>query len=155
LWIVTWHYEQVALSLLVMVALLVTLVAINRTLQLSRLWIPRLAFGIYLGWICLAIVANVTALLVSIGWGGWGIAAETWAIVMIAAGAAIGGAVMLRLQNPFLALALIWGFYGIVLKRQTDSPAIATAGQVGMALVAGMLIYVLINGRQKKTNELG
>ncbi len=146
LWIVVWHYEWVLLSLVVMVALLATLVGINRELQRHGSWLTRLAFGIYLGWICLATIANVTALLVTVSWGGWGIAQETWTILMISVGALLGGTVMLRLQNPFLALALIWGFLGIVWKRQADYPAIALAGQVGMAIIAVVFVYQLGKG---------
>jgi hypothetical protein len=62
---------------------------------------------------------------------------------MISVGALLGSTVMLRLQNPFLALALFWGFLGIVWKRQADYPAIALAAQVGMVIVAVMFVYQL------------
>ncbi|HRI78249.1 MAG TPA: tryptophan-rich sensory protein, partial [Cyclobacteriaceae bacterium] len=50
LWIVVWHYEYVFLSLLVMVALLATLLIINRDSMRRGSWIVRLAFGVYMGW---------------------------------------------------------------------------------------------------------
>ena len=49
----------------------------------------KATFGIYLGWICIATIANVTALLVNTGWGGMGISQEAWTIIIIATGTLI------------------------------------------------------------------
>lgn len=147
LWIVVWHYEYVFLSLLVMVALLATLLIINRDSMRRGSWIVRLAFGVYMGWICLATIANTTALLVGIGWDGLGITQETWTIFMILVGAGVGVTVIWQLQNPFIALALIWGFYGIVLKRQLDYPSIVTASYVGIALTITVSLYRVFKSR--------
>ena len=43
----------------------------------------RVPFSIYLGWITVATVANATSLLDYLGWSGWGIAAEWWAVIML------------------------------------------------------------------------
>jgi len=86
LWIVFWHYGKLPLSLLVMTGLLVTLIMINlRTINLP-LGMIKASFGVYLGWICIAIIANVTALLVHYNWNGSGISEEIWTIIMISAG---------------------------------------------------------------------
>ena len=143
LWIVAWHYEKLPLSLLVMVGLLAVLVYINMQLRGHPYGLTRAVFGIYLGWICIATIANVTALLVHYGWGGWGFSEVFWAIAMIVAGLAITALALHRLQNPFLGLAVIWAFAGIWLNRQADHPAIATtaiAALVAMALVTGWVL---------------
>ncbi len=149
LWIIAWHNELVALSLLIMLALLATLVSINTQLRSRKRWILSVAFGVYLGWICLATIANTTALLVSFSWSGFGMSESSWAISMILTGAVIGGIVMYRLANPFLALALVWGFYGIVLKRQLDHPVIAMASYIGMAITVAVSGYVLFKNFQR------
>jgi hypothetical protein len=142
LWILAWHYERTGLSVLIMLGLLASLVFINQQLSGMPFSITKLAFGIYLGWICIATIANVTALLVSINWGGLGISAEVWTILLIATGAIITIATMYRLHNPYLALAVIWAFAGIIIKRQADYQTIVIASAAGMIIVAVFAILL-------------
>lgn len=147
-WIVAWHYEQLPLSLIIMLGLLLTLVLINRSVQAIPGSAAHIAFGVYLGWICIATIANVTALLVSYQWGGWSISQEYWAIIMIGAGTIITAGSMFRLENPWAGLAVIWAFIGILIKRQTDFPSIMMAAIAGMMLVgvaAAIMFYRKLN----------
>ena len=143
-WIVAWHYQKLPLSLLIMLGLLASLIYINYQLQGFPSGLIKATFGIYLGWICIATIANVTALLVSYNWGGWGISEEAWAIILIAAGTLISAIALLRLNNPFLALAVIWAFAGIIIKRQVDFVSILITAALG-ALI--MLIVMIIGFR--------
>ncbi|MBW6499335.1 MAG: tryptophan-rich sensory protein [Bacteroidales bacterium] len=136
LWIVAWHYERTGLSVLIMLGLLASLIYINQQLSGMPFSITKLTFGIYLGWICIATIANVTTLLVSINWGGFGISAEVWTILLIAVGAAVTIITMYRLHNSYLALAVIWAFAGIIIKRQADYQSIVIAAVAGILLVA-------------------
>jgi len=144
LWIVAWHYERVPLSLLVMVGLLVTLILINLKLKDQPLGLAKAAFGIYLGWICIATIANVTTLLVRLNWNGFGISQEIWAIVMIAVGAAIVSAAILKLANPFLGLAVVWAFAGIILKRSQDYASIVVTAAIGLLAVAAVTVRAFL-----------
>ncbi len=58
LWIVFWHYGLLPLTLVVMAGLLVTLIQINRKIRALPSGIIKASFGIYLGWICIATIAN-------------------------------------------------------------------------------------------------
>jgi hypothetical protein len=136
LWIVAWHYDRTGLSVLIMLGLQASLIFINKQLAGMPFSISKLAFGIYLGWICIATIANITALLVSVNWGGWGIQPQVWTIALIATGAVITMATMYRLRNPWLALAVIWAFAGIIIKRQGDYQSIVIASAAAMVLVA-------------------
>jgi len=136
LWIVAWHYQKLPLSLLVMLSLLAVLVLINLRITEQPNVILKAAFGIYLGWICVATIANVTALLVDTGWGGLGISDEVWAIVLIAAGTIIASFALMRLSNPFVGLSVVWAFAGIVIKRSGDYRSIVLAAVLGMLIVA-------------------
>jgi hypothetical protein len=40
-------------------------------------------FSVYLGWITVATVANITSWLYFVGWDGFGIPAQTWAVIML------------------------------------------------------------------------
>ena len=72
-WIFAWHYKIVPLSLALMLILLGCLIAIYLRLNIGKSEAPKaekysvhLPFSVYLGWITIAAIANVTALLVDI-----------------------------------------------------------------------------------------
>lgn len=140
LWIVAWHYQKLWLSLLIMIGLLVTLILINTRIKELPLSISKAAFGIYLGWICIATIANVTALLVHIDWGGFGISEQSWSIALIVTGLLITSFSMLQLKNPFIGLAVAWAFLGIAFKRSTDNQAIY------LVAIAAMFVSILVLG---------
>ena len=76
-WILSWHYDLILVSTLLLATMLVLLILITRTILAAdlnprdRIFI-RLPFSVYFGWITVATIANITVWLVSIGWGGGG-----------------------------------------------------------------------------------
>ena len=95
-WIFLWHYEVFAITIVAMIALLLLLIFTYLALGIGRssastgeTWLVRIPFSIYLGWITVATIANATSLLDYLGWSGWGIAPEVWALIMLVAGALI------------------------------------------------------------------
>jgi hypothetical protein len=148
-WIFAWHYEFIFLSILCMLSLLATLALINFKLISERRTL-KLFFGVYLGWICIATIANITALLIAIKWDGFGISEVSWTITLISAGILVACLNMYLLKNPFLAISVIWAFYGIVLKRSTDQPSIVITAQIGMVLVALAAVFVWMKSLTSK-----
>jgi hypothetical protein len=147
LWIVAWHYQKLSLSLLIMVGLLITLIFINLQLRGLSAGVLKAAFGIYLGWICIATIANVTALLVHADWGGMGISHEAWVIVMIAIGTLIVSLSIIRLNNPFIGISVAWAFAGIIIKRSADYKSIVIAAAIGI-LVVGLITLLGFLGKR-------
>jgi hypothetical protein len=139
LWIICWHYGKISLSVLVMLGLLVTLITINVHIKGLPSVILKASFGIYLGWICIATIANVTALLVHYDWNGFGISAELWTIIMIAVGAFITVLAISSFRNPFIGISVVWAFTGIILKRQADYRSI-----VIMAVLAALMVGIWV-----------
>lgn len=121
-WVFAWHYDQILISTLLIISILVILAVIAATLRDAALTpreqlLVRLPFSVYFGWITVATVANITVWLVSIGWDGFGIPGQTWAVIIIAAAAAIGTLVMFRNHDFAYGLVLLWAFTGIVIKH--------------------------------------
>jgi hypothetical protein len=141
LWIVFWHYGKLPLSLLVMIGLLVTLIFINTFIRNLPFGIIKASFGIYLGWICIATIANVTALLVHYKWNGFGVSEEAWTIIMIIAGALIASLALFRFRNPFIGLSVIWAFTGIIIKRHADYRSILITAIIALSLVGLITIW--------------
>ena len=146
-WIVAWHYERLPMSLILMLGLLVSLIWINIFIRDLPAGFIKAAFGIYLGWICIATIANVTALLVNYGWGSFGISEETWTIIMIAVGALLVSLTIWRLDNPFIGLSVVWAFAGIMIKRQADYRVILVTAAIAAAVVAAVLVVIFFRKR--------
>ena len=147
LWIVAWHYQWISVSLVIMLGLLVTLVFINVNLKEQPLSITKASFGIYLGWICIATIANVTALLVSYNWGVWGLSDQFWTITMIAIGASLVLVTQVQLANPFVGIAVVWAFLGIAIKRQPDFQSIFYMAIAAMVVVALFTVIQFVRGK--------
>ena len=112
-WMFAWHYRQIPLSLSLILILLLCLAAINvitrkRTLPSGDRFFVRLPFAIYFGWITVATIANVTALLVDMGWNGAGIGQATWTVLVLLAGLLIGWITTVFLRSVAYGLVLVW-----------------------------------------------
>jgi hypothetical protein len=122
-WIVAWHYEVLWLSLVIIVSLLVTLIVINKKTTAQRADWPntlslRFPFSVYFGWVTVATVANVSALLVQLGWrGDFGLSEEGWLIVILIVAAAIGTTTAVVNSSAGYALVLVWAFGGILARH--------------------------------------
>jgi len=135
LWIVSWHYGKLPMSLIIMSGLLISLIYINMAISHLPMGIIKAAFGVYLGWICIATIANVAALLVSYSWNGFGISQEAWTIIMISIGTIIAVLSLYRLNNPFIGVVVIWAFIGIIIKRSDDFRWIVITAAAGILVV--------------------
>ena len=147
-WLFLWHYEVFPLTLVAMVALLLSLIAIYLRLEIGRAhvsaaekWLAHVPFSIYLGWVTVATIANVTSVLDYANWGGWGIRPEAWTVIMLVAGTAIAAAVGFTRRDVAYMLVIVWAFAGIAVKH-AGTPAVATAAWVTAAVVAAAIIAV-------------
>lgn len=141
LWIVFWHFGKLPSSLLVMLGLLITLIYINISIRELPIGIIKASFGIYLGWICIATIANVTTLLVNAGWNGFKFSHEAWTIIMIFIGTIITAMTIYRLVNPFIGLSVVWAFIGIAIKRQDDYRSIFVSAIIAISLVSLITLW--------------
>jgi hypothetical protein len=147
-WIVAWHFGAIGFSLLIMLTLLFSLTGIYYRLQIGRSapeaaerWMVHLPFSVYLGWITVATIANVTAVLVQWEWGRFGLSEQFWAALMILIAVGIGFMMLFRRSDFAFAAVLAWAFYGIYSKRSADP---SEASQlVAMASKAAMIILIM------------
>lgn len=122
LWIFSWHYDLIVLSLLWIILILFFLIKIIDTIKKEELsgrekalvFIP---FTIYFGWITVAVIANITVFLVSINWNGFGLSDIFWTIVVLIISAIIGLWRMFKDKSPFYGLVFIWAYLGIFIKN--------------------------------------
>jgi len=157
-WIYAWHYEMVSLSLVLMLILFGSLLAIYLRLNIGKSeasktekYLAHLPFSIYLGWITIATIANATALLVNINWNAWGLSEQFWAVAVIIVGIAIALSVLFTRKDIYYSLVVDWALLGILLKRLSDEAAddysVVVVAIVGLVLITGGVIAQLIKKR--------
>jgi hypothetical protein len=157
-WVFAWHYDHIPLSAVLITVILVCLALIVTTLRSVNLtgrrrWLIGVPFSVYFGWTTVAVVANITVLLVSRGWDGFGLADSTWAVIMVLVAMVIGTTTMVRNRDMAYGLALIWAYIGI-LARQTSAagldgryPMIITAVAAALVIFAIAAALVLRSGK--------
>lgn len=160
-WIFLWHYLAFPLTLVVMLVLLASLIAIYLRLDIGRAgisaaerWAVHVPFSVYLGWISVATIANVTDVLDYAGWDGWGLSPEAWAVLLLAAVGILTLTMGLRRADAAYALVIAWAAAGIAIKQAPVSEAVARNAWVLTAValcVAGASIVRQVRlGRRKQ-----
>lgn len=120
LWMFAWHLEWIMVALLLMILLLVSLAAIyrslgvvNRAASAGERWFVQLPFSVYLGWITVATIANISSVQTALGWNHLGLEEVSWTLVKLAAAGAITAVVTLRRNDVAFALVVGWAAFGI------------------------------------------
>lgn len=121
-WIIAWHNDKILLSVIFIIGLLVSLIlimnGIGRLESTSAIGhISIWGFQIYLGWIVAATIANISAWLVSVGWGRFGLSSQFWTMVVLFAGAVIAVLFIMTKHYYFATFAIIWAYIGIIVKH--------------------------------------
>ena len=158
-WIFLWHYEQFPLTLLAMLTLLATLIITYLRLGTGRSTAPfgerlavRLPFSIYLGWITVATVANITSLLDYLNWDGLGLSPELWMGIVLSAVALIAVLMNFSRRDSAYALVLLWALAGIAVKHAAY-PAVVLPTWFTFAVVALTLPAAFIICRPKQSRS--
>lgn len=153
-WLISFHWLQFTISLVFMLALLVCLIVIYIRLNSistpptrGERWFVHVPFSIYLGWITIATIANVSFVLFELGnrFSFLGLSAEIWTVILLAMAVLLAVLMLLRHGDLAYALVLVWALGGIYAKRvNSDFTLAATAGLVGaIAIAAAVILYSL------------
>ena len=161
-WILAWHHRRIGISVFLMLVLLGALLWAYLRLGIARSaagpaerYLVHLPFSVYLGWITVATIANVTALLVDRGWNRLGAGEPFWAVVMIAAAVVITLLVLFTRKDIFYSLVVAWALLGIVLKRLSADPepvrSVVVAAGLGLAVVCtGVLVQAVLGAAARR-----
>ena len=154
MWIFLWHYEQFVGTLGAMLILLATLIAVYLRLgigqtkvSMAETWTVRVPFSIYLGWITVATVANVTDVLDYVKWNQFGINAAAWMVITLAEVLVIAGLMNFLRRDVAYAAVLLWALAGIAAKFPQEG-IVTVATWVTFGLVAATLVTAfLVRGK--------
>ncbi len=154
LWLSTFQYELIALSVLFMLVILGTLVQLQIILTQDttlpareRAWV-RVPFSLYLGWIS---VATITNLAVFVKYSGWEIpdaSESTWVVVMAVVGALLAFLVARATRDWIYPLVFVWAYVAIAVKQSGNDLIYPVA--LGLAAALAVLSTVTLVRNQKK-----
>lgn len=171
-WIFAWHWRQVGLAMVIMLVILGTLIALERGSQrklstggalakgedetgvgkagTSKRFFLTVPLRVYLGWISVATIANATAVLVKIGWNGFGLDPRIWTVVVIAAGLVVALGFSLVQRQLAAPLVVVWAYAGIVLKRVQVDAAYSAPVWVAAGAAALIILFTFIPAQRLK-----
>lgn len=154
-WIFLWHYEQIVLSIMPMLVLLVSLIVVYLRLQIGQVDVSlkerlavHLPFSVYLGWITVATIANVSAALTAISWDGLGISEVAWTVLVIIVALVITVGVTYTRKDVGYSLVIIWALGGIIVKQMENQSIVLTCG-IGAIIVVIALVLSMILKRTR------
>ncbi|HEY0272618.1 MAG TPA: hypothetical protein VGC22_05485 [Chitinophaga sp.] len=150
-WLVAWHYNWLPLSLGVMLFLWFSIWTIQQRFQVAAPTAPLpvklfvfIPFGLYLGWLSVAVIANLLAVLVYFHMPTFSTASLLLTIAGLLLGTALTAYFLLLHNNVPYALMTVWAFIGIIVKSQAEGlqwgrPVIQTCVILGGLIVAATI----------------
>ncbi|KUP24516.1 tryptophan-rich sensory protein [Paenibacillus sp. DMB5] len=154
-WLILWHYLYIELSLAAMVLLLISLIVVYRkTRRIDRpttgeRWLIRLPFSIYLAWISVATLVNVSVVLKKNDWGGFGLDGTVWAVIMLIVGALLAILVSYPYRDSIFPLVFVWAFIAIALE-QRETENVFLTGSIAAGLLLLYSLWLVLTPRRRR-----
>ncbi|WP_318614315.1 TspO/MBR family protein [Sporosarcina sp. YIM B06819] len=139
-WLLSWHYEYFIVSVIVMVGLLISLILIYRSYPIGDYHFSgRLPFSIYLGWISVALMANISFVLKYYEWSGFGMSEQFWANILLLLATLLAMYIRFYYKDILFPLVIIWSFIGISVQNGKDAGSLFY-----MPLVYCVILFIWI-----------
>lgn len=139
-WIFAWHHLQLGLSVGLMGVLLGCLIVLYRRSRHGpgRIfqWTVAAPMSLYLGWICVATIANLSAFFLQLGWSGAPFDGTTWAAVMMVVATGLIVWLALTHHDAIPPLVLIWALAGILARFPSETRMVVVGAGVLVVLAA-------------------
>jgi benzodiazapine receptor len=155
-WLFLWHYNYITYSLVLMFALLASLILIylrlgigKTAVSLKEMAFVHLPFSVYLGWISIATIANVSVALTAAGWDGLGIEPSVWAVTIICVALLLSLAVLATRKDIAYSFVIVWALLGI-LSNQSGNETIVLASEIGIVLLLAAIGVTVVSSRLKR-----
>ncbi len=150
-WIFAWHYDFILLSFVLILTLLLVIRSIYLRMKKSimRPGFYLFPFRIYFGWISVAALANLKVLSVAREWKG--VDSYTWFFLLLAAAVAAGIYIIVKHDDSFYGLVIIWALLGIFVARWQEVGSMNLSAAGSLAAVFVLLIVILVNFRKDRS----
>ena len=161
LWILAWLYGYTGTSVLIMILLLFSLmrIVISTRMELDQIPLKKIVFvwwpfSLYVGWITVALFANITAYLAKMQWDGFGISGISWTILIICIAGSVNVFLTWGRNMREAAIAAAWGLTGVAVTNINRFPSIVyTAITVAILLLISSVVHAYRN-RQRSLRRV-
>ncbi len=152
LWIFSWHYELLYVSLILMVCLLAVLINLYQRLFIGKLRIKieeqiliHLPISLYLGWISVATIANFAVFLTGMEWDGSGLEHDTWFGIMTAVVGLLAMFMAITRKDFIFIVVILWALMGIRYQLMTrNMEYLVSFLYIPMMIVFASLFYAVL-----------
>ena len=155
-WIVLFSFLQVELSSLFIFGFLITLSLIGlklRKIHSKRRFLLPLTYGLYTGWLMIATVVNISASLVKIQWGGFGIDHEILAVITLIVAMILVFLVLQSNKNAVFPLPIAWAYFGIYQFLNAPEGFDGAYSLLPIVCLVGMVVLIGIAAIQLYKNQ--
>lgn len=145
IWIVFWHFNEIATTVVLMLALLIILAIIVVTLKKKapQNLLVRIPFSVYFGWITIATIANIVVFLVQLGWNQFGLPETVWTVIILIVGLLITCFTSVINSDFFYLLVTLWAYVGILIE-QTSKTGWNGSHPLIIGTLCGCIIIIVI-----------
>lgn len=159
-WLFLWHSLNLWWSVLVMLALLASLIAAYRLARrdrphpLSRLegWSVRAPISLYLGWISVATIANISVALTAAKWSGSPLNPTAWSVIVLVVGTVLAVLSLLRESDAVYAGVFVWAYAGIAVAT-SDGLVQIVASVLAASIAAGIVLTIVRASRHRSSEQ--
>ena len=124
-WLLSWHYGLYTSSIVIMIGLLISLIFLYESYPKGDAHFSgRLPFSIYLGWISVALMANISFVLKYYEWDRFGFSEQFWAQTLFILATGLAAFIRINNRDIFFPLVVIWALIGIAVKNGVDAGAL-------------------------------
>ena len=150
LWLAAFQYEFIALSVLLMLVILATLIQLQIILtkdttlpRRERNWI-RVPFSLYLGWISVATITNFALFIKYTGWQIPAVGEVTWVAIMVTVGAVLAIIIARATRDVIYPLVFVWAYAAIAVKQADIETILYVAiGWAVVLLVVSIRVFAM------------
>lgn len=154
-WLLLWHYLIIEWSVLAMLLLLLTLwIIYRRTRRIEypsagEVWLVKLPFSIYFGWICAAFLVNIAVIAHNNSWSLFGMSETALGIVLLAIGAAAALLISFRYRDAVLPLVFVWAYTAIANEHKDMDKIMVSAFILAAILFISALWLAISRARER------
>lgn len=139
-WIIAWQLRSIGLSFVIILALLIDLIMLMKTMKGSDL-LSSMAIGLYTGWINVAMLANLGALFTKNNWFLFGMNSSAAAVLGLAFGLMWITFFLFSYSNAYYGIAACWGYLAIAIA--SNSIGIKIISIFSMIVFSACTIYIM------------
>jgi hypothetical protein len=157
LWIFFWHYEVVIGAMISILILFISLLIIYVNLEIGISEAPRneklyvhLPISVYFGWLTVATVAQIVALLVDLGVPSLGLLAELLTVMVIVVVLLLALINLYTREDIAYNLVIVWASIGIFVKQLPSNLLVSITALIAALIVGIYIIYLVYNNYIKK-----